>query len=471
LKKIILIFAILFLTVNIYSEYLFLKDGLIIKGSIISEKSDSINFRNYEGKVLRYPRDRILRLLYTELNMGRLFVQRRDGKVDTVYMVDEDRITYTFRRDLYKPLEFTIKRSDVLFMAERNPTGLKGEPGIDKVALEWLPSFEKMRHYNIYIKKKGETYGLPMESKKVKYHLDELASNTEYTVKVTGYAGDGDETTPSNEYTFRTINLPPLDPGGVTISPIDKGKTRIAWEPAADPDGMVVKYLIYTVNGKVTKLIGDTTKLEYTVNDKIIFDRLITTAIDDRGAESSPGGIRIVPLPMVLSLAAGTILPMGNFSDISGIGYGGTLNLKDQNLFITGLETGISAGFYYMPGKDDVGSGTESIQSTERAFFVPVSLNAGYRLNITETISVLPYISAGGAYLDMFYTERNSNSLLDTEKHLQAFGPMTSAGISFEYLFSESIYIFLLSEAGMMINKDKFGYPFVKAEIAAGYKI
>ncbi len=471
MKKIILIFAVLFLTVNLRSEYLFLKDGLIIKGSIISDKADSISFRNDEGKVLRYPRDKILRLLYTELNMGRVFVQRRDGKVDTVYMVDEDRITYTFRKDLYKPVEFTMKRADVLFMAERNPTGLKGEPGIDEVALEWLPSFEKMKHYNIYLKKKGGNYGLPMESKKVKYNLDDLASNTEYTVKVTGYAGDGDETTPSNEYTFRTINLPPVDPGGVTISPIDNGKTRIAWEPASDPDGKVVKYQIYTVNGKATTLIGETTKLEYTVNDKIFFDRLIATAVDDRGAESSPGGIRIVPLPMVLSLSAGTIIPMGNFSDISGIGYGGTLSLREQNFFITGLDTGISAGFYYMQGKGDPGSETESIQSTGRAFFIPVSLNAGYRLNITKTISVLPYISAGGAYLDMLYTERDSNSLLDTEKHLRTFGPIAGAGISFDYLISKSVYLFLRSEAGLMIHKDISGYPFMKFELAAGYKI
>lgn len=227
IKRILFTSLILFISINLYSEYLFLKDGAIVKGVIISDTADYINFRNEEKKTERYPRNQIMRILYTELNMGRVFVQRRDGKVDTAYMVDEDRLTYTFRKDLYKPVEFTLKRADVLFMAERNPTGLKGEPEIDRVSLEWLASFEKMKHYNIYYRKKGEKYNSPEKSGKTSYVLKNLTSNTEYTVKVTGFAGDGDETTSSNEYKFLTKNIPPGFPRNINRKEIEGGVVNL----------------------------------------------------------------------------------------------------------------------------------------------------------------------------------------------------------------------------------------------------
>jgi hypothetical protein len=58
-----------------------------------------------------------MRILYTELKMGKVYVQKRNGESIIAYIVNEDRNQFTLRLDLYKPQEFNIKRNDILFIA------------------------------------------------------------------------------------------------------------------------------------------------------------------------------------------------------------------------------------------------------------------------------------------------------------------------------------------------------------------
>ncbi|PKL17032.1 MAG: hypothetical protein CVV49_13055 [Spirochaetae bacterium HGW-Spirochaetae-5] len=466
IKRIFFTSLILFISINLCAEYLFLKDGSIVKGVIISETAAYINFRNEEKKTERYPRDQIMRVLYTELNMGRVFVQRRDGKVDTVYMVDEDRLTYTFRKDLYKPVEFTMKRADVLFMAERNPTGLKGEPETNQVSLEWLPSFEKMKYYNIYYKKKGEKYGPSVKSGKTTYVLKNLSSNTEYTVKVTGFAGDGDETTSSNEYTFVTKNIPPDSPDGINVIITDKGEAKVSWQPASDVDGKVVKYLLFADKDNEKKLIGESKNTAYTISSPSGITRVYVVSVDDRGAESDPASKRIVLIGITPVFTGGVIYPMGKFTDLLGMGYGGTLSLTKHNLFGTGLETGISAGFYYMPGKADIES---DIVETGNAFLIPLGLSIAYRFNFTENLSAAPYITGGAAYMKMPYTELVNS--IPEKKELSAPGPFAGAGMTFDYAATDRITLCLRAEYGFLVSSTISDYPFMRLEIGAGYRM
>lgn len=462
-----IIFAVLLFTLPLSAEYLFLTDGSIIKGSIVKDTAVALTFRSEKDKkAVDYPRAQIKRILYTELNMGRVFVQRRDGKVETAYMVDEDRTTYTFRKNLYKPVEFTMNRADVLFMAERNPTGLKGEPETDRVSLEWLPSFEKMKHYNIYYKKKGEQFDSPVESGKTSYVLKNLTSNTEYTVKVTGFAGDGDETTSSNEYTFVTKNIPPDSPEGINVIISEKGEAKVTWKPAADVDGKVVKYLVLADKDNERELIGEIKDTAYTIKSPGGITRVYVVSVDERGAESDPASKRIVLIGITPVFTGGVIFPMGKFSDLLGMGYGGTLSLTKHNLFKTGFEAGISAGFYYMPGKDDIGS---DIVETGNAFLAPLGLSIAYRFNFTENISAAPYITGGAAYMKMLYTELVNN--IPEEKELSAFGPFAGAGLLFDYAATDRISFCLRAEYGFLISSSISDYPFMRIEIGAGYRM
>jgi hypothetical protein len=80
--------------------------------------------------------------------------ERRERIV--AHLEDEDRESYTFRKDLFSPEEFTLKRNEVLFMAEKNPSGLQpdGEIGTDRVSLKWLPPYDPVKKYKLFIKKK-----------------------------------------------------------------------------------------------------------------------------------------------------------------------------------------------------------------------------------------------------------------------------------------------------------------------------
>jgi hypothetical protein len=87
--------------------------------------------------------------------MSRLYIQLKDGESMRAFMVDEDHTSYVLRKELNDPTEFRLERSKVLFMAERNPSGLKGTAGYTDIRLKWLPSYDEMEHYNIYVKTGG----------------------------------------------------------------------------------------------------------------------------------------------------------------------------------------------------------------------------------------------------------------------------------------------------------------------------
>ena len=103
-----------------------------------------------------------------------------------VFMVDEDRETYTFRKDLNKPAEFKLERADVLFIAERNPSKLKGEAGYTDIKIDWYPPFDEMKRYNVYIKdeKKGK-FTIAGKPRGNNFHLKDLKGNTKYFISVT----------------------------------------------------------------------------------------------------------------------------------------------------------------------------------------------------------------------------------------------------------------------------------------------
>jgi hypothetical protein len=117
-KKTILTLLILCVPLSLRAEYLFLTDGSIIKCSVVRETLTAVTYRVDEGPVLSVPRGEVMRLLYTDITMERISVKLRNGKTLKVFLVDEDRSTYTFRKELYNPAEFTVKRSDVLVMGE-----------------------------------------------------------------------------------------------------------------------------------------------------------------------------------------------------------------------------------------------------------------------------------------------------------------------------------------------------------------
>jgi hypothetical protein len=280
---------LLFLAIAIPSsaEHLFLKDGSIINCKVIEETADQITIVTDNGKNVVYTQDKVLRVLYAELNMEKIYVQLKNGKSMRVYMVDEDRKTYTFRNDITKPEEFIINRSEVMFITERNPSGLKGEPELYSISLSWYQSFDKMEKFNIYIKNTQEVlFTLTGESKETSYVLKNLKSNTKYIIRVTGVDSENLETGSSNEIEILTKNLPPFMPEKGSYEKEKNGDYYLTWDKTEDSDGKVVNYIIYRLWNKKNIKLAETTETELIIKGPLKFNKLYVRAVDDMGAES-----------------------------------------------------------------------------------------------------------------------------------------------------------------------------------------
>ncbi len=192
---------------SLFAEAIFLKDGSIISGSIISDAASSVSLRLSDNKIKQIPRSDIMRILYTELKMGKIYIQKRDGKGVVAFMVDEDQQSYTFRKELYNPEEFVLKRSEVLFISEKNPSGLQvvGEVGTDRVSLEWQPPYDAVKRYNLYMKKsEKDKYEMVESTGSKSIKLKNLSPKTNYYLMVTSVDKEDYESSPSNELKITT---------------------------------------------------------------------------------------------------------------------------------------------------------------------------------------------------------------------------------------------------------------------------
>ena len=155
-----------------------------------------------------------MRTLYTNLNMSKLYIQKRNGESCVAFLVDEDRDDYLFRKELYRPVEFKVSRKEILFMSEKNPSALKGEPGPDEIKLSWLPPYGQVKVYKLYMKlKKNDEYRVVGTTRKTEITLTGLKTQTEYIFIVRAVDDTDYETSPSNEIKVMTKSKLPDPPG------------------------------------------------------------------------------------------------------------------------------------------------------------------------------------------------------------------------------------------------------------------
>ena len=127
-KRILLpVIAGLLLSIPLNSGYVFTKDGGIVEGTITSDPAAAVTVRQKDSRARQIPHASNLRILYTEFYMGKVNVQKKDGKNVVCYMADEDRESYTSRKELYNPEELKLRSDHVLFITRGNPSGLDGE--------------------------------------------------------------------------------------------------------------------------------------------------------------------------------------------------------------------------------------------------------------------------------------------------------------------------------------------------------
>ena len=464
MKKIFITLLLLLSSFPLRAEFLFLKDGTIIKGKVINETADVITFQNEQNNILNYPHYQVLRVSYADLNLGKLYVQMKSGENFRAYMVEEEAEFYRFRKIINKPDEFVIEKEEILFLAERSPSGLKGTSGYTDILLKWYPPYDKMRSYNIYIKKKKEDkYLLADTTVFTSTRIKKLSSKTKYFFKVTGIDDTGIETLPSNELEISTFIREPYPPSGLKVAHPKTGGTNIEWKPAVSLDTTVVKYKVYTLKNNKKELAGDTNDTSFKISEPTALENIQITAVDDLGKESS--ALFAIMLP--LTFTPGVIFPLGKTAEMFNIGFGGMFSFSGRNMFFYNFEAGISLGCYYMQGKKLL----EEKNLTFQDFIIaPVYIFASYNIWIVKGFYLKPVLSVGGAYLDVKYLDRNKTILEGRDKHLQIFEFAFKAGISAEYRFTNSLsvsvgceYSAILQNTGLLhflIVNAGIGYSF-----------
>ena len=375
------------------AEYVFMKDGRILEGTVVSDSRSTVTLRTPDKKRIKIPRSDILRILYTSLNMGKVYIQKRDGKGLEAFVVDEDRDSYTFRKDLHKPAEFSLKRKEILFIAEKNPSGLGGKTETDRVHLTWQPPYNKVKYYTVYLKaSEAAKYQQAGRSKGLSLTVKDLKSNSVYWLIVKATDEDGYESLPSNEIKITTGNILPGTPLLLSAKkeriPRDKTiVTRVRWEASTDPDGKVVKYRLYATRDGKRTMIAETMKTEYELKGVPAYQKLELAAVDDRGGESPTRGISASfgSSGYTVAVNGALILPVGRLAYLFKMGYGVTASFTAANELFEGFEPGIEAGYYrFTSAHYDVDGADRDV---EGGYMTPVMMRLGYRFGPTGTFT------------------------------------------------------------------------------------
>ncbi|MGV7930220.1 MAG: LA_0442/LA_0875 N-terminal domain-containing protein [Spirochaetota bacterium] len=101
------------------AESVFLKDGSIIEGRVVRENDREVQLALSTGGRRSIPRGEILRTVYHEEYKQKRFIYLMSGEMIEGFIVDEDRETYTYRRDLASARENRVARSKVDFISKR----------------------------------------------------------------------------------------------------------------------------------------------------------------------------------------------------------------------------------------------------------------------------------------------------------------------------------------------------------------
>jgi hypothetical protein len=450
------------------AEYVFLKDGAIVEGTITSDAAGTVTVRTKENKSRSIPRSNIMRILYTELYMGKVYVQKTDGKNVICYMVDEDRESYTFRKELYNPEEFKLRRDQVLFMARGNPTGLEGEAGTDRVDLKWFPPYNPVKRYRIYIKGPGEkAYKLADETGSKNITLKGLKSNTKYFIYVTALDSAGDESLPSNELVITTKNLPPSKPEILSIDKLPAGGYRITWKESSDFDGKLAGYKVYKKLDREISVIGETKKTEFVLLKNEKFDGVFISAVDDLKAESDLSTVYTEYRPEIgISVNPAFLYPLGKLKDMADYGYGAEFKLELLNYFLPKLELSADTSLFYLPGKGDF---YESESKVISLMFAPVMLSAGYAFYLLENFAVIPNVSAGAIYVQYDYSYFDIPDSKEKNVSDYEIDPALGAGILFRYLVTDSVYVNLSADYRIFFEESG-SFSYCTAAVGAGFR-
>lgn len=113
ISVILSILSFLIFSISAHAESIFLKDGTIAEGTIESETDKVVKLKTVEGKLRDIPRRDVLRTLHHTDYTQKKYIYKTDKSLVEAFVVDEDKLTYTYRVDLNSASEFKILKSEI----------------------------------------------------------------------------------------------------------------------------------------------------------------------------------------------------------------------------------------------------------------------------------------------------------------------------------------------------------------------
>lgn len=451
---------IILLDVSANAEYIFKTDGSIIEGRITADTADSIVIKTIKGETVTVRRSSIMRILYTNIYLGKVYIRMTNGTVKEGYIVDEDRDSYKFRKVLYRPEEEVILRSKTMFIARSNPTDLVGTPARHSISFKWSPPFIPASRYKIYFKKPGEKeFTLVNETSGTSITITGLKSNTKYTIYVTAIDREGIESLPSDLVEVLTLNEPPSAPDNLvkTETITNKGRSVILkWDESEDSDGTIKEYRVFTrTAGDELKEAGVIKKNEFKIDGVAadVIREVRVVAVDDLGASSGESIIRDICFSAVIRPVM--TFPFGTMGELWGSGYGSCAGFFVSDLFFNNFQLGIETGYIYWSGCND---------AIDLMHMMPVQASIGYRFYFTRSLSTLLSVNGGGVFMSTDYTDAAMQTATKS-----AFEPLFSGSILVEYSLNESFYLFAGGEFSVIYESSGL-QKFAGASTGAGYR-
>jgi len=449
-QSILIVLAALSLTVfaNLSADYIYLKDGSIIHGKLLKDGKDSISVRDKDNRVRIIKRSDVMRINFTEMVIGKVYVQKRDGTSLTAYLVEQDQINYIFRMDLLKADEISISRKDILFIAEKNPSGLKGTADADSISLSWFPPYDQVKEYRLYVKTGvNGKYSLAGTAYNKSFLLKKLKSNTTYSIIVTSIDMTGYESAPSNEIKITTKNISPEPPSDITVSENPSGGYNLVWNESSDADGKIIGYRIYRLTDGKESCISDQKKNAFHLPDYSNKDSIFIASYDDKGFESVRKRVLFPDMRVIeFDIMPAYIYPLGDFSKMVYPGYGLGLSLRLSNTPFLKSAAAVETAFYYMKGRKS----ESDARKCERLILVPVMLCFSIPYKLTGRLSIEPELAAGVIFSDIKYTGLNNISLIQEERERRAVDPVFRIGSIFLFNVNSRMSLHMKCSAGII---------------------
>ncbi len=445
--------TILFLTIIpklVNAEFIFKKDGEIVKGSILEETQYHLAIQKKGGVVERINRNIIMRVLFTDLYMGKVYIRLTSGEVIEGYQVDEDRDVYVFRKDITKPAEFTVERKKVMFISRTNPTDLTSESSIDRILIKWSPPFKPAKLYKVYMreKKKGQDFQFIGETDDVIYTLKNLGKSASYEIYVTAVSDANEESLPSEKITANTLPYAPedldvkdkLSPDGLKV------QLTLSWVPVTDVDSRVKSYTVYQIDERERKKLGNTKGTEFATKEFPAEGKhwFAVVAVNDLGTESADlKGVYDAGIKICTRISGSYLMPLGNLEVITTSGYGGLLDLTFGGKSFSG---GIETGFLSFDVADN------DIKSMS---IIPLLGIAEYRVPLFYTISLRPVIKAGMAYQMVEYLKHDATDPLITKTiSKNSSDAMASTGVNLDLWIEDRFVLSFGTEYAVLFQNS-----------------